>query len=366
MKIIQQDGNPRLEQDKKTGDKSIPLDTACQRKDDIAFFKMHKCSSSTIQNMLFRYGEKHDLTFVMPPNGNHLGHGTYPFNKKFMIQVPWNLYNIYTFHSIFSYKGISEVMPKDTVYVTAIRDPVTMYESTFTYLGFGARYGLKGPDALKKFLGNADTYYKSNNNKGRVKNPMLYDLGTDVNDMYNMPKLEARIKELGNIFDFVIITEYFDESLILLREMMCWELDDVVSFKLNARSSSSVYAVSPDMAVKIKNFNAGDVKLYNYFNESFFKKLDDFGKDRMKEEVAKLRERNMELQDMCVDSLLETSNRVHRPPGMNIEDFRLKPGMDQNPICKGMTLPELMYTDKVRKKLLAKIRDYTAKHARPR
>ena len=34
----------------------------------------------------------------------------------------------------------------------------------------------------------------------------------------------------------VLIMEYFDESLVLLKRELCWELDDVVYFKLNQRS----------------------------------------------------------------------------------------------------------------------------------
>lgn len=30
--------------------------------------------------------------------------------------------------------------------------------------------------------------------------------------------------------------EYFDESLVLLKRELCWDLDDVVYFKLNQRS----------------------------------------------------------------------------------------------------------------------------------
>nr|XP_006818901.1 PREDICTED: galactosylceramide sulfotransferase-like [Saccoglossus kowalevskii] len=199
----------------------------CKLKYNIALLKMHKCSSSTVQNILLRFSEKHDLTVIMPPRGNYLGYPS-PFNKKFMIQVPWNEYNIYTYHSRFSYKGISEVMPKDTVYMTVLRDPVPMYESSFTYFRIGGRYGLKGSNALEQFLMNPDGYFKSNSNKGRVKNPMLYDLGFDPENMYSMDKIDKKIQEIDSIFKIVLISEYFEESLILLKEIMCWDMEDIV------------------------------------------------------------------------------------------------------------------------------------------
>ncbi|XP_070581522.1 galactosylceramide sulfotransferase-like [Ptychodera flava] len=241
------------QQGKDDGEGKTPqTEGSCQHRDNIALLKMHKCSSSTLQNILFRFGEKHDLTFIMPPRGNYLGYPA-PFEKRFAIQVPWNEYNIYTFHSRFSYRGISNMMPSDTIFITVIRDPVKMYESTFTYFRLGARYGLKGGTALRDFLQDAEGYFRSSANKQRIKNPMLYDLGLEANKMHDMSHIEKKIATLGDIFDLVLISEYFDESLILLKELMCWDLDDIVYFKLNARSSSSVRNVTPDMAKKLKH-----------------------------------------------------------------------------------------------------------------
>ena len=36
----------------------------------ITFLKTHKTASSTLQNVLLRFGEKRNLTFALPKNGN--------------------------------------------------------------------------------------------------------------------------------------------------------------------------------------------------------------------------------------------------------------------------------------------------------
>ena len=36
----------------------------------ITFLKTHKTASSTFQNVLLRFGEKRNLTFALPKNGN--------------------------------------------------------------------------------------------------------------------------------------------------------------------------------------------------------------------------------------------------------------------------------------------------------
>lgn len=48
--------------------------------------------------------------------------------------------------------------------------------------------------------------------------------------------IKKHIDELAEKIDLVLIMEYFDESLVLLKRELCWDLDDVVYFKLNKRS----------------------------------------------------------------------------------------------------------------------------------
>ena len=39
----------------------------------VAFLKTHKTASTTIQNILFRYAYKNNLTLVLPDSGNYFG-----------------------------------------------------------------------------------------------------------------------------------------------------------------------------------------------------------------------------------------------------------------------------------------------------
>ena len=48
--------------------------------------------------------------------------------------------------------------------------------------------------------------------------------------------IRKHIDDLAEKIDLVLIMEYFDESLVLLKRELCWDLDDVVYFKLNQRS----------------------------------------------------------------------------------------------------------------------------------
>lgn len=64
----------------------------------------------------------------------------------------------------------------------------------------------------------------------------MFDLGLQ-HKYYNDPvMIEKYIGDLAEKIDLVLIMEYFDESLVLLKRELCWDLDDVVYFKLNQRS----------------------------------------------------------------------------------------------------------------------------------
>ena len=59
------------------------------------------------------------------------------------------------------------------------------------------------------------------------KNQQLWGLGTNSRQMEDMKIVEENIARYDAQFDLVLIAEYFDESLVLLAELMCWDLSQV-------------------------------------------------------------------------------------------------------------------------------------------
>ncbi|CAL4228709.1 unnamed protein product, partial [Meganyctiphanes norvegica] len=73
----------------------------CEPKHNIAFLKSHKCASSAIQNILFRYGFTHKLHFALPSIGNYFVEGTVPFHADMVRKTPWHRLgqNIFAVHT---------------------------------------------------------------------------------------------------------------------------------------------------------------------------------------------------------------------------------------------------------------------------
>ncbi|XP_071791191.1 galactosylceramide sulfotransferase-like isoform X1 [Asterias amurensis] len=338
-----EDGNVRFQ----FNNKNWPKETEeCTPQRNIAFLKMHKCGSSTVQNILFRYGDQHNLDFVMPPIDNLFMKGAF-FDKDHMIDFSLKKYNILCHHTRFSAAAFAEVLPSDAVYITVLRDPVEMFESGFTYHKLATRVGLPEDGGLEMFLRMPRFYYKQVYHSGAFfKNPMLFDLGLKSIEQFYPKLIKKKISKLEKQFDLVMLTEYFDESLILLRHLLCLEIDDIVYFILNARSESSVKTISPDFAKKIREWNAGDVELYSVFNQTFWRRVEEFGMERMKAEVKELRERNQYFIDQCIDKLIDDDSQVWHPPGIKINSIQLKDGASRK--CRQMALSEIPYTEKLR------------------
>lgn len=67
-------------------------------------------------------------------------------------------------------------------------------------------------------------------------NQMLFDLGMDEKHFSNLSAVHDYVHYLDSIFDLVMVREKMEESLILLRDLLCLRTDDVVVFHLNARN----------------------------------------------------------------------------------------------------------------------------------
>nr|XP_054775088.1 uncharacterized protein LOC129283277 [Lytechinus pictus] len=328
---------------------SIGRKKDCPPKNNIVMVKTHKCSSSTMQNILFRWGENHNLSFALPRTGVYLGSPS-PFSKIYVMESNNGQYNIIANHMVYNQKATEELMPSDTVYIALLRNPDTQYESMYNYYRFDGRYRVR----LDQFLKRPQLYFESEPRvtKHVGRNPMLFDIGLDSRYMEREdPRVTSYIQLLDQRFDIVLIAEYFKESLILLKDILCWSMDDIVFFNQNARSKTSVRPPTDSMKARIRAWNWGDSALYQYFNRTLWQKIEAFGYDRMAREVAELDRKIEELSQRCIGSTKQAGDsRVYYPPGVNVNSFVLNRNAQGDQLCEQMTRPELTYIGILRQK----------------
>ncbi|XP_063775599.1 galactose-3-O-sulfotransferase 2-like [Pseudophryne corroboree] len=346
----------------------IRAERSCQPHTHIFFLKTHKTASSTIMNILFRFGESQNLTFALP--AYNMSQFLYPsyFNAYFVEGFTRNThhhYDIMCHHMRFLRPEVEKVMSNDTFYFTILRNPVSLMESSFSYY--------KGTDifekaySLEEFLKNPYKYYNASSTfSGYGRNLMTFDLGFHQDGMVTPKHLQLTRQAVETTFNLVLITEYFDESLVLLKDALCWSFDDVLSFPLNSRSSASRKVLSHVTEEMIKSWNQLDWHLYIYFNNSFWEQVEMFGRDRMQREVQELQRRRAEHSELCLQGqvdpkrIKDNSLQPFQAGLSRILGYNLKPGLGEaeRSLCQRLVTPELQYTQLLYKSIKRKFTSF--------
>ncbi|XP_061589356.1 galactosylceramide sulfotransferase [Cololabis saira] len=329
----------------------------CSPKVNIMFMKTHKTASSTILNILFRFGEKHELKFAFPDGRNDFFYPSPFLRSQVKNYRPGDCFNIVCNHMRFSHEEVAKLLPPDAMYITILRNPVDLFESSFHYYHRAVPFtwSISGENKLAEFLNNPLAYYSPEAfNSFYLKNMLFFDFGFDNNLEADDPHVIRSIHYLSKRFNLVLIAEYFDESLILLKDLLCWTMEDILYFTLNARKSSMVSKLDSRMRAKALQWNGADWKLYQYFNATFWARVETYGRERMEKEVYELRKKNTEMKNICIKGAgaVEAQKIQDRrflpwqPVGeKSILGYNMKKHIDPRfeTICEKMLTPEIQY-----------------------
>ncbi|XP_038619042.1 galactosylceramide sulfotransferase [Tachyglossus aculeatus] len=330
---------------------------SCRPKLDVVFMKTHKTASSTLLNILFRFGQKHGLRFAFPNGRNDFDYPSFFERAQVRDYRPGACFNIICNHMRFCYDEVRGLVAPDAAFVTVLRDPAHLFESSFHYFGPAVpqTWKLAGEDKLANFLQDPRRAYDPDGfNAHYLHNLLFFDLGYDNELEPDSPRVTEHILEVERRFGLVMLQEYFDESLVLLRDLLCWELEDVLYFKLNARRASDVPRLSGDLYRRAAAWNALDARLYDHFNATFWRKVEAFGWERMAREVAALRRENERMRGICIDggravdaaAIQDSSMQPWQPLGAkSILGYNLKKriGRRHRQLCRKMLTPEIQY-----------------------
>ncbi|KAM8953212.1 galactose-3-O-sulfotransferase 2-like [Pelodytes ibericus] len=311
-------------------------------------------------NILFRFGESYNLNFAFPAYlSSQFFYPNY-FSTKFVedFSTKSNMeVHIMCHHMRFQLKEVEKVMANDTFYFTILRNPISLMESSFSY--YKNLDVFSNATSLEDFIDNTSKYYNGTSvSSNYAKNLMSFDLGFDHNGKESEKHFKLMRQAVETMFDLVLISEYFDQSLVLLKNALCWTFDDVLSFPLNSRSNSTKQATSKQTQEKIKNWNQLDWQLYVYFNRSFWNQVEKYGRERMELEVQELQGRRAEISQICLqdkvdpDSMQDKSLLPYQSGLARILGYNLKPNLkeaDQH-LCQRMITPELQYSQLLWKK----------------
>jgi len=75
----------------------------------------------------------------------------------------------------------------------------------------------------------------------------------------NFTAVAEYIQFLDEEFDLVVNMGYFDESPVMMKRMLCWEMDDILYVKLECQDKEKATSLSAKVKENIRNWNKADV-----------------------------------------------------------------------------------------------------------
>ncbi|XP_078700062.1 galactosylceramide sulfotransferase-like [Branchiostoma floridae x Branchiostoma belcheri] len=255
------------------------------------FVKIHKAGSTTTACILQRFGYENNLTFVLPMNGGAYVGWPNLFKQEDVIPSEDSFFNVFVNHAIYHKELLENIMAPNTVYLTTLRHPLAHLRSVFNWYHLTKHFkGLEGKDPVESFLKNPTKFeipYVIHHNKpySHTKNFMAYNLGFPLGLSDNQSVVADFINRMSRDMHLVLILEHFNESLVLLKRMMCWDVKDILydlvpkQIKTYNKSSENITR----LVVMHRHWSNVDYQLYDHFNATLWNRIENEGDDFSRE-----------------------------------------------------------------------------------
>lgn len=292
------------------------LKTSDSEVDNIIFVKTHNTGSSVVANILLKKAYDNNLLVGFPITDNENEIGAYPaqFDRQF---IRPGLYsdsetinnsdkvNIITHHSRYS-SDLSKILinPTNKRVITIVRHPLEQIKSVFKYyqdeLPFKTWFDSSDNVAirLQKFYNNPYKFYNTSvPYYFRAKNFQAFDLDLNENG-YTESKLQDLLVKK---FDLILVHEFLDESLLLLKKLLNWSFEDIAylrsQYSPKLKENGNLSAIDKFIRTKVENFNDLDFAIYKIA----LKRLKNLLKNckNLDEDLQILREKAANLRTKC-------------------------------------------------------------------
>ena len=251
----------------------------------VGYLKVHKAGSTMMQNMFFRFGLKHNLTFLLPET-------TLYFHPSSMtpLKAINDHYDILAVHSKFSKSKYDKYLPSDKVNIAIVRDPLQRFFSAAYYYRDVRKneHLLQIPreTLIHELINNHEKY--DNAICPKLKNSMAKDFGfsqqikeTDTALILNY------LRHLQKEFILVLVLERLDESLVLMKRCLHWKMSDIIFLRINSNEHGLVN-LNKEWKEKHRKVNYLDYALYDFF-EAILNSQIKVQDDGFKQEVDQFR-----------------------------------------------------------------------------
>ena len=292
----------------------------------VVFAKIHKAASSTVQNILLRFALTRNLTVLLPLRGAMINQKSFQIVRRRMVPHPdgKEKFDILCNHVVYNEAEIAKYFPDSAVRVVILREPMKQALSALVY--YSTRYRTpflkkaleKYPnDPINGYLRHPEDFYEPDKYWGPmtsfINNRMSLDLGFDPYQFelskHNTTKIETFLKTVEKEFDLVLISDYFEESMVLLRRKLRWSMKDIIYLKVNTAKQQRIPPplkrkpkISSKVAQIFRQWDKIDFKLYEHFLPKFQRAIR--AEPHFEQEVRAFKTIRKEVEKFCLHDMI--------------------------------------------------------------
>eukprot|EP00058_Branchiostoma_floridae_P021672 XP_002607162.1 hypothetical protein BRAFLDRAFT_68043 [Branchiostoma floridae] len=237
------------------------------------------------------------------------GRGKRAVTKEDYVHTPYEQYDVLLNHMVYNKTWLRNKFPAETVYISIIREPSSHLRSAMNYYHLPELLKIKSKNPVQTFLQDpwkykdlSEAYFDfCNVTWDGTRNFLSFDLGYPTEGAEDKERARRYISELEADFTLVLLLEHLDESLVLLRRLMCWEVRDVlydVEGKNNRIYPYKSYIPTAEELANLRRWKAVDYLVYDTFNASLWRKIAAQGPD-FYEELHYFREVRKSVSKFC-------------------------------------------------------------------
>ena len=164
-------------------------------------------------------------------------------------------------------------------------------------------------------------------------------------------KIDAFIAHLDQEMDFVMINEKMDESLIILKEYLGWDMTDILYLRRMVSAKPKV-KLSEETRARIMRYQVIDAKIFEHFNKTFETHLNKIGREKVASQVKEFRVFRESFENKCLNKNKTVIAR-YNSIAWELTDY----GRNKNVACKFLQTRDVILTQVIGQLQLSQ--DYT-------
>ena len=304
----------------------------------LVYIKTRKTGSSTMTNILYRLALRHNLTVMtfLHRTSHPIAGTQFPVHELNILrgqQIP--SFNLIMEHLYYDEELFDKLLPGKKIFISTLRNPFDQLMSDVHYQQrrmkkprttlhkyerlesnsstFSERLSsLKQEDILQNVLMSPKKLKRYGQRYLKIPKVFTANQSNDsqvVSEAYNHADIRGYLQELSTKFQLVLITEYYDASLVLLKRKLSWELRDIIYSPLKRGK----YVKSPKLLTRHQQLKPEEYALYDHFNQTFWNYLSEQSSDfwREVEHYKKIKDKSLRFCDKYYSILEKDATEVN-------------------------------------------------------